>query len=63
MEVNPFQRSALLSKAEKILCREMPMIPLCYQSAQALVRKNLQVSYQTLCDPFKIAQSFYEKEV
>ncbi len=62
-EMSPFQRSALLMKAEEILCREMPIIPLYYQPAQALVRKDLQVPRWTQCEPFYLARSFYKKEV
>ena len=40
-EVNPFQRSSYLRKAEEILSREMPVIPLFHQSYQALVTPDL----------------------
>ena len=60
-ELNPFQRSTYLLKAEKILCQEMPIIPLFYQPVQALVKKNLHVIVnQTPCAPFNIAKSFYK---
>ena len=62
-EVNPFQRSSLLMQAEEILCREMPIIPLYYQPAQALTRKDLQVPNRTLCETFYIARSSYKKEI
>lgn len=43
-EINPFQRSLYLSKAEGILSAEMPIVPLFYQASQALVSKNLYLS-------------------
>ena len=40
-ENGPMQRSSYLVKAEEILTREAPIIPLCYQTSQALVSHNL----------------------
>ena len=62
-EVNPFQRSVLLSQAEEILSREVPIIPLCYHPSQALIGKKLQFTHRALCDSFCLARSFYKKEV
>ncbi len=42
-EISPFQRSSYLYKAEKILAKAMPVVPLFYQSEQAIIRKNFQV--------------------
>lgn len=41
-EVNPFQRSSYMLKAEQILCRELPVIPLFYQPFQAIIKKNFE---------------------
>jgi oligopeptide transport system substrate-binding protein len=62
-EVNPFQRSTLLLKAQEILCRETPIVPLYYQPAQALVRKDIQVVHRNVCEPFSLIRSFYKQEV
>lgn len=58
-ELNPFQRSSYLQQAEEILCREMPIIPLYYNHAQALVAKDLQVIEKNPCGFFNISKSFY----
>lgn len=60
-EINPFLRSSYLLEAEKILCREMPIIPLYYQPVQALVKKNLRIFYNNPCSPFYIARFFHKK--
>lgn len=62
-EINPFLRSSYLLKAEGILCKEMPIIPLFFQSVQALVNKNLHVSYRKPSGPFEFSKSFYTKEM
>ncbi len=59
-EGNPFQRSTYLLKAEEILSKEMPIIPLYYQPYQALVQKDLHVNYIP-CGSVNIARGFYKK--
>lgn len=61
-EINPFQRSSYLWKAEEILSREMPIIPLFYQPYQALVTQDLQISDKNTCGYINIAKSFYKKK-
>lgn len=61
-EINPFQRSSNLKKAEEILAQEMPIIPLYYQPFQALVKKELTVFCRNPGGPFNVAKSFYKKE-
>jgi oligopeptide transport system substrate-binding protein len=56
-QINPFQRSSYLVKAEKLLRNEMPVIPIFYQPSLGLVKKNLQV-VQNLSGSFNIARSF-----
>lgn len=41
-ESNPFLRSSHLLKAEEVFAQEVPVVPLFYQSYQALVNKDLQ---------------------
>lgn len=41
---SPSQRFFYLLQAEKILCREAPIIPIFYQSIQMMTKKNLQIS-------------------
>ena len=43
-EISPFQRSSYLYKAEEILAKAVPVIPLFYQSEQAVIRKCFQVN-------------------
>ncbi len=45
-ELNPFQRSIFLLKAEKILAQEVPLVPLFFQASQALVKQEWQVPYK-----------------
>ncbi len=45
-ELSLYQRSAYLYKAEEILAKEMPIIPLFYQPDQAIIRKNFRINYQ-----------------
>ncbi|MDR3624936.1 MAG: peptide ABC transporter substrate-binding protein [Chlamydiales bacterium] len=61
-EINPFQRSFCLMKAEEVLCQEMPIIPLVYQPNQALVKKDLCVFYRVPCGPFNVLRSFKQKK-
>lgn len=61
-EGNPFQRSAYFLKAEEILSREAPVVPLFYQPYQMLVQKDLQVYYPSPCGTANIARSFYNKQ-
>lgn len=58
-EVNPFARSSHLLKAEAILSKEMPVIPLYYQPMQALVKKDLQGICQSFCAPFHLSKSYF----
>ncbi|MBA3238029.1 MAG: peptide ABC transporter substrate-binding protein [Parachlamydiaceae bacterium] len=59
-QINPFQRSSYLVKAEKLLRDEMPVIPIFYQPALGLVKKNLQVICN-LSGSFSIAKSFRQE--
>jgi oligopeptide transport system substrate-binding protein len=59
-EVSPFQRSTYLLNAEKILCEEVPVFPLFYQPNQALIKKDLQVTYRTPTGPFNLARGYYK---
>lgn len=59
-EGNPFQRSSYLQNAEEILSRNMPIIPLYYQSYQALVQKDLYVRELKNSFSHNIARSFYK---
>lgn len=45
-EINPFQRSSNLNKAEEILARGMPVVPLFYEQEQAMIRKSFQINFQ-----------------
>ncbi|MBA2367704.1 MAG: peptide ABC transporter substrate-binding protein [Candidatus Protochlamydia sp.] len=56
-QINPFQRSSFLFKAEKLLRQEMPIIPIFYQPAQGLINKDLQI-VQNISGNFNIAKSF-----
>lgn len=56
-QINPFQRSSYLVKAEKLLRNEMPVIPIFYQPSLGLVKKDLQV-VQNLSGSFNVAKSF-----
>ncbi len=44
-EMNPFQKSSYLYRAEEILAAEAPVIPLVYQPSQAMVRKNVYSNF------------------
>ena len=48
--INPLQRSEALLKAENILRDEMPVIPICYQPAYALVSNELFVNRRVVAD-------------
>lgn len=58
---NLFQRSSHLLHAEKILCREMPVIPLFYQPSQIMIQRELQASC-TPDDAFNFIMNFKKKE-
>lgn len=58
---NLFQRSSYLLHAEKILCREMPVIPLFYQPSQIMIQKELKASC-TPDDAFNFIMNFKKKE-
>lgn len=55
-EVNPFQRSSYLFKAEEIIGNEMPIIPLFYEPSQALIKRNLSVCYKPPSGPYNISR-------
>lgn len=55
-EINLEKRSLYLAQAEKILCDEMPVIPLFYQSYRALVKKSL--IYNPASAVFDLSKSF-----
>jgi oligopeptide transport system substrate-binding protein len=61
-ELDPVKRTSYLAQAEKILCEEMPILPLFYQPYQALTKKNLDVVYQASLGSFDLAKCFYKKE-
>lgn len=42
-EINPFQRSSHLYKAEEILARGMPVVPLIYEQEKAMIRKKFHL--------------------
>lgn len=56
-ETNPYQRSVYLLEAQKILCSEMPIVPLFYQSSQALIKKSVEVLFKSPNGPFDIART------
>lgn len=58
---NLFRRSSYLLHAEKILCREMPVIPLFYQPSQIMIQRELQASC-TPDDAFNFIMNFKKKE-
>lgn len=45
-EMNPFQRSKYLFKAEEILAQSTPVVPLFYQPEQAMIRNNFNIKTQ-----------------
>lgn len=59
-EINPFQRSSYLHKAEANLAENLPIVPLFYQPYQALVRSDFQL-IPASCGFFNIARGFYKK--
>lgn len=59
-QMNPFQRSSYLVKAEKLLRGEIPVIPIYYQPSLGLVKKNLQV-VQNLSGNFNVAKSYRQE--
>lgn len=63
LEVNPFQRSSYLLKAEEILINETPFIPLFYGPNQSLVKKNLHVVFNESSASYNTARSFYKEKV
>lgn len=62
-EVNPFQRSSYLLRAEEIFYKEVPLIPLFYLPYQALVKKNFQPMYRAPCGPFNFSHCFFKGDV
>ncbi|MGA8163491.1 MAG: peptide ABC transporter substrate-binding protein, partial [Waddliaceae bacterium] len=61
-ELNPFQRSVYLTKAEETLIQEVPIIPLFYQPGQALVKDGLEGIYRNPCGSFNITRIYHTKE-
>lgn len=61
-EVNPAKRMAYYATAEELLCQEIPVIPLFYQSFQTLVKNSLNVSYNISRATFNFARCFYRKK-
>jgi oligopeptide transport system substrate-binding protein len=61
-EFNPAQRMAYFAAAEEMLCQELPVIPLFYQSFLSLVKNNINVSYNIFRATFNFARCFYRKK-
>lgn len=61
-EVNPFQHSSHLLKAEEILCQQIPVIPLFYNTSQALVSKDLHVPNPALSGFYNISGTYFNKK-
>ncbi len=61
-EINPAQRMAYFASAEELICKEIPVIPLFYQSFQTLVKNTLNVSYNISRATFNLARCFYRKK-
>lgn len=61
-EVNPFIRSSHLYQAEEIISEEIPVIPLFYQSLQALVAPDLQINDKSNSSYMDLARSFFRKK-
>jgi oligopeptide transport system substrate-binding protein len=59
-QINPFQRSSCLIKAEKLLRQEKPIIPLFYQPARGIVKNDLQI-VQNLSGHINVAKSFKQE--
>lgn len=61
-EINPFQRSSYLLKAEEILASATPVYPLFYQQETAFIRKNLHINNQHASAGFiNLARTFYKR--
>lgn len=60
-ETNPFQRSSTLLQAEKILSREMPVIPLFCHPNQVLIKKHWHIS-KSFAGFFDLARTYKHKE-
>jgi oligopeptide transport system substrate-binding protein len=60
-EINPFQRSSHLLQAEKILSREMPVIPLFCQPSQVLAKKQWHMS-KPFAGLFDLSGTYKQKE-
>lgn len=58
-EIAPFQRYKLLLEAEKILSKEVPLIPLFFEPTQALVNEKLQVIFRHPFGPFNPGRCYY----
>ncbi|MBA2367480.1 MAG: peptide ABC transporter substrate-binding protein [Candidatus Protochlamydia sp.] len=58
-QINPFQRSSYLIKAEQLLRKEMPIIPIVYQPALGLIKNNLKVIHNH-SNNINVAKSYRE---
>jgi ABC-type oligopeptide transport system substrate-binding subunit len=56
-ECNPFQNSIYMRKAEDVLRREAPVIPLVYAPSQTIVEANLQMPNPSLGLFYHISKS------
>lgn len=56
-EATPFQRFKHILEAEKFLSQEVPVIPLFFQPAQAVVNEKLNIQYRTPSGPFNAGRS------
>jgi len=61
-EINPFQRSSHLLKAEEVLLREAPIIPLFYQPQQSIIREDIKGFFNEPSGTFDLAFSYHKKE-
>lgn len=61
-EINPFQRSSNLLQAEKILSRDMPVIPLFCQPSQVLVKKSWHV-FKPFAGLFDLSRTYKREEL
>lgn len=61
-EINPYQRSSYLLKAEEILSHEMPIVPLFYHPHLSLVSKDLHITNPTQRAAYQLAKSYYKKK-
>jgi oligopeptide transport system substrate-binding protein len=60
-ENNPFQRSAYQLKAEMVLSREMPVIPLYHKPVRAISKPHLKFVWKQPCGPINLSRTKWEK--